>query len=81
MGEDLAELVERHRDAFYPDDDNDPDTWDAEQDIASFIEQLEIEDLEEVQDYEADGLYIDVDDTSCYQLAKDRRTLLAFDKT
>lgn len=79
MDSELEELIDRNHDALYPDeDDEDIDTCNAEDDVISFIGNLDLEFLEEVEDKDADGLYVDPDDDSCYELVKNGRTLLGF---
>jgi len=79
MDDDLKELIERHHDAFYPEDDEEADTCDAEEDIDLFISNLDMDELEQVEDSDADGLYIDSAEDRYYSLVKDGRILLSFE--
>ncbi len=79
--DDLLERIANNLQDLYKDED-DPslcNTETQEENILSYISDLDLDELERVETRDKDGLYIDPNDSSYYALVKDGQTLLAFE--
>ena len=79
--DDLLERIANNLQDLYKDED-DPslcNTETQEENILSYISDLNLDELERVETRDKDGLYIDPNDSSYYALVKDGQTLLAFE--
>lgn len=79
--DDLLERIANNLQDLYKEED-DPslcNTETQEENILSYISDLDLDELERVETRDKDGLYIDPNDSSYYALVKDGQTLLAFE--
>lgn len=79
--DDLLERIANNLQDLYKDED-DPslcNTETQEENILSYISDLNLDELERAETRDKDGLYIDPNDSSYYALVKDGQTLLAFE--
>lgn len=76
----LARIANNIQDLYKDEDDSILcNTETQEENILSYISDLNLDELERVETRDKDGLYIDPNDSSYYALIKDGRTLLAFE--
>ena len=79
--DDLLERIANNLQDLYKEED-DPslcNTETQEENILSYISDLDLDELERVETRDKDGLYIDPNDSTYYALVKDGQTLLAFE--